>query len=124
MRKEVPYCVADVSEVTLYELLAELSVAKLDLLVETASRGVFKHHIGCVLFLLVVVIEQFDDVGVVEFVVHVDLLLGVLVVDLNAGGSTILIATTSPFSVLRASFTSPYEPKPTIYTLPVSFFRN
>lgn len=107
MERGVPDGLADVSEVSFDELLAELSVAELDLLVEAASRGVFEHHVGGVLLLLVVVVEQLDDVGVVELVVDVDLLLGVLVVDLRAGAGTILIATTSPFSVLRASFTSP-----------------
>jgi hypothetical protein len=35
-----------------------------------------------------------------------------------------LIATTSLFSVFFASFTSPYDPNPTMFTFPVSVFRN
>jgi hypothetical protein len=124
MGRRVPDCVADVAEVALDKLLTKLSVAELDLLVEAAGGGVLEDHIGGVLLLLVVVVEQLDDVGVVQFMVHVDLLLRILVVDLTASQCTILIATTSPFSVFRASFTSPYDPNPTIYTFPVSFFRN
>ena len=74
---------ANASEVALDQLFIELSVAKLDLLVETASGGVLQDHIGDVLFFLVVVIDELDDVGVDELVMHIDLLLRVLVVDLG-----------------------------------------
>ena len=96
---------ADISEVALHKLLVELSVPVFDLLVEAASRGELQYHIGGVLVFLVVVIDEFDDVGVVELVMHVDLLFGVLVVDLSIIICTILIATTSLFYVLRASLT-------------------
>jgi hypothetical protein len=61
----VPDGVADVAEVALDQLLAELSVAELDLFVEAAARSVLEHHVGGVLLLLVVVVEEPDDVEVV-----------------------------------------------------------
>lgn len=80
---KIPDCFADVPEVAADQLFAELSVAKLDLFVEGAPRSVFEHHVGGVLVLLIVVVEQLDDIGVVELMVHVYFLLRVLVEDLS-----------------------------------------
>lgn len=115
---------ADVPEVSPDQLLIELSVAILYLLIQAASRGKLEHHVRGILLLLVVVVDQLDNVGVVELVVHVYFLFGVFVVDLSIIISTIFIATTSLFSVFRANFTYPYDPKPTISTFPTSFFKN
>lgn len=88
-------------------MFAKLAVAKLDLFVEAPTRCILEYHVGGVFFLLVVVVDELDDVWMVQFVVDVNLLLCILVVDLYPQACTIFIATTSPFSVLRASFTSP-----------------
>lgn len=98
---------ADVSEVASNEGLAELSISELDFVVERPSRSIFQHHVSGVFFFLVVVVQEFDDVGMIQFVVNVDFFLGIFIVDLPRMMSTILMATTSPFSVLRANLTSP-----------------
>jgi hypothetical protein len=121
---QVVYSFADVAEVPFDQLLAELAIAELYFLVQRPPRGKLKHHEGHILFLLVVVIQQFYDVWVVELVVDVDFFLGVFVIDLNGTCLTVLIATTSPFYILRANLTYPYDPNPTISTLPTSFLRN
>lgn len=70
-------------KIPLDQLLIQLSVAKLDLFVETAPGGVLQYHIGDILLFLVVVIDELYDIGVDEFMMHIDLLLCVLVVDLR-----------------------------------------
>lgn len=79
---EVLDSLTDASEIPLDELLIELSIAKLDLLVETATGGIFQYHVGDILLFLIVVIDEFDDVGMDELMMHIDLFLRVLVVDL------------------------------------------
>ena len=55
----------NVFEVPFDKAFAELAVAEFDLLVERTSGGVLQDHVGGVFLLLVVVVYQFDDVGVV-----------------------------------------------------------
>ena len=86
-------------------MFIKLSIAKLDLFVETTPGGILKYHIGDILLLLIVVIDEFDDVRMDKFMMHIDLLLRIFVVDLTKEGSTIFMATMSLFSVLRANFT-------------------
>jgi hypothetical protein len=55
----------------------------------------------------------------VEFMVNIDFFLGIFVINLIEVVGTNLIATTSPVVVFFANLTYPYEPKPTMFTLPV-----
>lgn len=77
------YSFANIFEIATDELFAELSIAKLDFFVEGASWGILKDHIGGIFIFFIVVVEKFDDVGVVEFMVHVNFFLGVFVEDLR-----------------------------------------
>jgi hypothetical protein len=99
--------------------------AGLDLVEEGAAIGVLQDHIGDIPVLFEVVVEEADDVGVFELLVHGDFVLGVFAVDLTHDTlPTIFMATSYLVSVLRASFTIPYEPNP-IATCPFSLpFRN
>lgn len=56
---------ADISEILADELFTEMSVAEFDFLVETSTWGVLEDHVGGIFLFLVVVVEQFDDTGMV-----------------------------------------------------------
>lgn len=88
---------ADVSEVPANESFAELTVAEFDFFVERSPRSILENHVSYVSLFFVVVILELDDVGMVEFVMHVDLFLGVFVVYLHKSVDTIFMATTSLF---------------------------
>lgn len=104
---QVVHCLANVPEILSDQGFAELPVTELDLVVQRSTRSVLEDHVSGVFVLFVVVVEQLYNVGVVQFMMHVNLLLGIFAVNLSSLSRTILIATISPFSVLRASFTSP-----------------
>ena len=87
----------DISEVPPNKSFAKLTVAKFDFFVERSPRSILEDHVSYVSLFFVVVILEFDDVGMVEFVMNVDLLLGVFVVYLRKSVDTIFMATTSLF---------------------------
>ena len=84
---------ADISEIPPDEIFTKLPIAKFYFLVKGSTRSVLQNHVGDIFILLVVVVEKFDDVGVVKFMVDIDLFFGVFVVDLDEKGSTIFMAT-------------------------------
>lgn len=98
---------AYIAKVTFNFVLGQLAVAELDLVMQGAALRVLEYHVGSILLFLVVVVEQSYYFRMVELVVHVDLVLGVATIYLHQFGSTILIATISPVSVLRANLTYP-----------------
>lgn len=116
-RMKVLHSLANISKVSFYFRLGQLTITKLNLIVETSTFSELQDHVGHVFILFIVVIDEFDDVGVVEFVMDIDFLFGIPSMDLHDDGVTILMATISPVSLFLASFTSPYDPNPTMLTL-------
>lgn len=92
-RMQVCYSFADISEIPPNETFAELPIAKFDFLVKGSAGSILQNHIGDIFILLIVVVEKFDDVGMVKFMVDVDLFFGIFVVDLDKRGDTIFMAT-------------------------------
>ena len=69
----------DVSEIVPDEFFGKLSQSKLDFITESAMLCVLQNHVGDVFILIVVVVEQSDNIGVVELVMDVDFLFGVFI---------------------------------------------
>lgn len=92
-RMQVCDSFADISEIPPDEIFTELPIAEFYFLVKGSTGSVLQNHVGDIFILLIVVVEKFDDVGVVKFMVNIDLFFGVFVVDLDEKGSTIFMAT-------------------------------
>lgn len=74
---------ANIPEITSDKGFAELSIAEFDFLVQWTPWCELEDHVGRVFIFFVVVVEEFNDVGMVEFMMDVDFLLGVFIVDLS-----------------------------------------
>jgi hypothetical protein len=84
----------NVFEILANELLGELAKTELDFLVESAVVCILEDHVSDVFLLFVIIIEQLDDVGMVQFMVDVDFLFCVFAMNLNGHEwLTSLIAT-------------------------------
>jgi hypothetical protein len=77
-----------------------------DFVVEGAALGVFENHVGDLSLRVDVDIEELDDFGVGQAVVHHDFVFGYFVY-LRDLTTTTLTATTSPLVMSLASFTCP-----------------
>lgn len=82
------------------------------LIVESSALCVLENQISSLLCLVKSVVNESYDVGMDQPLVQSYLLVGILPVNLSNGRATSLIATVSCVVVLRASLTSPKDPKP------------
>ena len=74
---------ADILKVSFDFVFGELPVAKLDFFVETAGFCKLQYHVGDILILFVVVVKEMNNVGMVEHMMHIDLIFGISAMDLS-----------------------------------------
>lgn len=86
---------ANIPKVLFDFFLWEMTIPKSDFVIEASGFGILEDHIGGIFFLFVVVVNEFDDTGMIQFMVNIDFLFCIPAMNLSYHFITILIATIS-----------------------------